>query len=611
MSSYPKKRINFSELDDHFDDDQQIDSLRYNAEIDSAIQIKKSSDHEKLNEVQQLLQFSPHPQQENQKLSSVRCSFGLNSNNNFNPTRLPFSQNQNSVNSSIQIGSPDTASFPLQKKFLKLYQMRSSIEEISAENDLSQSRENMTKNSNHTLNTEEDKNVQFNQDENLQNELYQNDSYALFTQLLEQLEQSQNQLQKQQLQYQELQSKYEKQQSQIIYLTKLNQEITKTLDETQNQLQLLNETNGLLKKKIQSYKQYSITEQSQYNGNTNRYNKENNDYLKHHNSTESNQSIELVNNLKKTQKVTNTYSNVIMMLLLMIQKCFYLDESIDKEGKEVINKITQQINQRQLDNIVFTIESLIKYFEQRFSDMATKNSKVQSMNNWLIKEVIDIINSQFLYILLIQIKLQNMGQSCQMQHQTIDQNEIQYKLVLIKPISHRNQIKRPIFEINQINSREETMDEINELDVDTRKSQKLTNSCAQQFQSSFQFGVQQQKQIIKNQIKSFGGDISQIFNKKKQKLNLKTYEESKEEQINRESNRNATFNCARNCETSQSPLQQWIKNQSPTYESLKSEIKSIRSINGLNQEQHKAGILREKKVKAKSLYYKRTVRFQC
>ncbi|CAK93434.1 unnamed protein product (macronuclear) [Paramecium tetraurelia] len=204
-----------------------------------------------------------------------------------------------------------------------------------------------------------------------------------------------------------------------------------------------------------------------------------------------------------------------------------------------------------------------------------------------------------------------MGQSCQMQHQTIDQNEIQYKLVLIKPISHRNQIKRPIFEINQINSREETMDEINELDVDTRKSQKQTNGCAQQFQSSFQFGVQQQKQIIKNQIKSFGGDISQIFNKKKQKLNLRTSQESKEEQINRESNRNATFNCARNCETSQSPLQQWIKNQSPTYESLKSEIKSIRSINGLNQEQHKAGILREKKVKAKSLYYKRTVRFQC
>ncbi|CAK93435.1 unnamed protein product (macronuclear) [Paramecium tetraurelia] len=393
MSSYPKKRINFSELDDHFDDDQQIDSLRYNAEIDSAIQIKKSSDHEKLNEVQQLLQFSPHPQQENQKLSSVRCSFGLNSNNNFNPSRLPFSQNQNSVNSSIQIGSPDTAQFPLQKKFLKLYQMRSSIEEISAENDLSQSRENMTKNSNRTLNTEEDKNVQYNQDENLQNELYENDSYALFTQLLEQLEQSQNQIQKQQLQYQELQSKYEKQQSQIIYLTKLNQEITKTLDETQNQLQLLNETNGLLKKKIQSYKQYSITEQSQYNGNTNRYNKENNDYLKHHNSTESNQSIELVNNLKKTQKVTKTYSNVIMMLLLMIQKCFYLDESIDKEGKEVINKITQQINQRQLsqDNIVFSIESLIKYFEQRFSDMATKNSKASSMSNIMdqIRQLVD------------------------------------------------------------------------------------------------------------------------------------------------------------------------------------------------------------------------------
>ncbi|CAD8090654.1 unnamed protein product [Paramecium primaurelia] len=391
MSSYPKKRINFSELDDHFDDDQQIDSLRYNAEIDSAIQIKKPSDHEKLNEVQQLLQFSPHPQQENQKLSSVRCSFGLNSNNNFNPTRLPFSQNQNSVNSSIQIGSPDTASFPLQKKFLKLYQMRSSIEEISAENDLSQSRENMTKNSNHTLNTEEDKNQQFNQDETLQNELYQNDSYALFTQLLEQLEQSQNQLQKQQIQYQELQSKYEKQQSQIIYLTKLNQEITKTLDETQNQLQLLNETNGLLKKKIQSYKQYSITEQSQYNGNTNRYNKENNDYLKHHSSTESNQSIELVNNLKKTQKVTNTYSNIIMMLLLMIQKCFYLDESIDKDGKEVINKITQQINQKQLDNVVFQIESLIKYFEQRFSDMATKNNKMISMNNIMdqIRQLVD------------------------------------------------------------------------------------------------------------------------------------------------------------------------------------------------------------------------------
>ncbi|CAD8169234.1 unnamed protein product [Paramecium octaurelia] len=391
MSSYPKKRINFSELDDHFDDDQQIDSLRYNAEIDSAIQIKKPSDHEKLNEVQQLLQFSPHPQQENQKISSVRCSFGLNSNNNFNPTRLPFSQNQNSVNSSIQIGSPDTASFPLQKKFLKLYQMRQSIEEISGENDLSQSRENMTKKSNHTLNTEEDKNAQFNQDETLQNELYQNDSYALFTQLLESLEQSQNQLQKQQIQYQELQSKYEKQQSQIIYLTKLNQEITKTLDETQNQLQLLNETNGLLKKKIQSYKQYSITEQSQYNGNTNRYNKENHDYLKHHSSTESTQSIELVNNLKKTQKVTNTYSNIIMMLLLMIQKCFYLDESIDKEGKEVITKITQLINQKQLDNIVFSIESLIKYFEQRFSDMATKNSKVQSMSNIMdqIKLLVD------------------------------------------------------------------------------------------------------------------------------------------------------------------------------------------------------------------------------
>ncbi|CAD8184006.1 unnamed protein product [Paramecium pentaurelia] len=391
MSSYPKKRINFSELDDHFDDDQQIDSLRYNAEIDSAIQIKKSSDHEKLNEVQQLLQFSPHPQQENHKLSSVRCSFGLNSNNNFNPTRLPFSQNQNSVNSSIQIGSPDTASFPLQKKFLKLYQMRSSIEEISAENDLSQSRENMTKKSNNTMNTEEDKNAQFNHDETVQNELYQNDSYALFTQLLESLEQSQNQLQKQQIQYQELQSKYEKQQSQIIYLTKLNQEITKTLDETQNQLQLLNETNGLLKKKIQSYKQYSITEQSQYNGNTNRYNKENHDYLKHHSSTESTQSIELVNNLKKTQKVTNTYSNIIMMLLLMIQKCFYLDESIDKEGKEVITKITQLINQKQLDNIVFSIESLIKYFEQRFSDLATKNSKIQSMSNIMdqIRQLVD------------------------------------------------------------------------------------------------------------------------------------------------------------------------------------------------------------------------------
>ncbi|CAD8090656.1 unnamed protein product [Paramecium primaurelia] len=204
-----------------------------------------------------------------------------------------------------------------------------------------------------------------------------------------------------------------------------------------------------------------------------------------------------------------------------------------------------------------------------------------------------------------------MGQSCQMQHQTIDQNEIQYQLVLIKPISHRNQIKRPIFEINQINSREETMDEINELDVDTRKSQRQINGCSQQFQSNFQLGVQQQKQIIKNQIKSFGGDISQIFNRKKQKQNSKTSEENRIEQRNREQNRNSTFNYARNCETIQSPLQQWIKNQSPTYESLKNEIKSIRSINGLNQEQHVSGILREKKVKAKSLYYKRTVRFQC
>lgn len=37
MSSCLKKRIDFSELDDHFDEDQHLDSLRYNADIDSAI----------------------------------------------------------------------------------------------------------------------------------------------------------------------------------------------------------------------------------------------------------------------------------------------------------------------------------------------------------------------------------------------------------------------------------------------------------------------------------------------------------------------------------------------------------------------------------------------
>ncbi|CAD8109647.1 unnamed protein product [Paramecium sonneborni] len=205
-----------------------------------------------------------------------------------------------------------------------------------------------------------------------------------------------------------------------------------------------------------------------------------------------------------------------------------------------------------------------------------------------------------------------MGQSCQQQHhQTIDQSEVQYQLIQIKPISHRDQIKRPIFEIYQINSRIETMDEINELDLDTTKSKKQINCSSQQFQSNFSLGVQQQKLILKNQIKSFGGDISQIFNKKKQKINYRESEQSRIVEIFREQNRNATSFCARNSETSQSPLQQWIKNQSPTYESLKNEMKSIRSINSSNQEQQIPGILREKKVKSKSLYYKRSVRFQC
>lgn len=48
MSSYPKKRIDFSELDDHFDEEQHIDSLRYNTDIDSAVQIKKNTEPDKV-----------------------------------------------------------------------------------------------------------------------------------------------------------------------------------------------------------------------------------------------------------------------------------------------------------------------------------------------------------------------------------------------------------------------------------------------------------------------------------------------------------------------------------------------------------------------------------
>ncbi|CAD8105402.1 unnamed protein product [Paramecium sonneborni] len=209
-----------------------------------------------------------------------------------------------------------------------------------------------------------------------------------------------------------------------------------------------------------------------------------------------------------------------------------------------------------------------------------------------------------------------MGQSCLKKQRIENEGELQFKLNFIQPISHTNQIKRPIYEICQIQGREETNDENDDFDLETKKTQKLKVKCIYNSKSNFSLGVKQQKQLIKNQLKSLGADVSQIFNPKKQKL-VRSDRESRAKEYNtrliqteRDYKRNGTFSSNRSVDNSQSPLQLSLKQQNNTFDSIRDEIKSVRSMKTTNQQQLNHGILKQKKGKAKSLYYKRTVRFQ-
>ncbi|CAD8098570.1 unnamed protein product [Paramecium primaurelia] len=210
-----------------------------------------------------------------------------------------------------------------------------------------------------------------------------------------------------------------------------------------------------------------------------------------------------------------------------------------------------------------------------------------------------------------------MGQSCIKKQKLQYESELECQQNIIQPISHSNQIKRPIYEICYIIGREETNDEFYDFDLETKKTQKKQKmKCVYNSKSNFSLGVKQQKQLIKNQLKSLGADVSQIFNPKKQKLIRSDRESRAKEystrliQTTRDPKRNGTFSSNKSYDNSQSPLQFSLKQQNHTYDSIKDEIKSVRSMKTLNQQNLNHGILKQKKGKAKSMYYKRTVRFQ-
>ncbi|CAK94236.1 unnamed protein product (macronuclear) [Paramecium tetraurelia] len=209
-----------------------------------------------------------------------------------------------------------------------------------------------------------------------------------------------------------------------------------------------------------------------------------------------------------------------------------------------------------------------------------------------------------------------MGQSCIKKQKIENERELECQLNIIQPICQSNQIKRPIYEICYIQGREETNDEVYDLDLETRKPQKQKVKSVYNSKSNFSLGVKQQKQLIKSQLKSLGADVSQIFNPKKQKLVRSDRESRALEystrlvQTTRDPKRCGTFSSNKSMDNSQSPLQFSLKQQNHTYDSIRDEIKSVRSMKPLNQQQSNHGILKQKKGKAKSMYYKRTVRFQ-
>ncbi|CAD8110298.1 unnamed protein product [Paramecium sonneborni] len=209
-----------------------------------------------------------------------------------------------------------------------------------------------------------------------------------------------------------------------------------------------------------------------------------------------------------------------------------------------------------------------------------------------------------------------MGQSCIKKKIIENEEELECKLHIIQPISHSNQIKRPIYEICQIKGREETKDDVDDFDLETKKSQQSKVQGIYSSQPNFSLCVKQQKQLIKNQLKSLGADVSQIFNPKEQKLVRSDRESRAKEsnthliQIARDNKRNNTFHSNNSVDNSRSPLQLSLKQQNHTFDSIRDEIKSVRFMKTTNQIQLNHGILKQKKGKAKSMYYKRTVRFQ-
>ncbi|KAM3146804.1 hypothetical protein pb186bvf_000958 [Paramecium bursaria] len=384
MSSYTKKKIDFSELDDHFEENT------YNREIDSVVQVKRNQLPEKLHEVQLSLQFSPHTASGKQKSGNTRCSFGIN------PMKLQFPSGGPSVRNSLQ--SPSTASFPLQKFKNKLL-LRSSIEELSAENDISQSREEQIQTRESKIQT---KNQTIDTDEEIEEDLHCQSQTSQQQEMTETemqdwmqhiyyenqfLKQEMRKIQKQNKNYQdELIVQVQKVQS----VTKLNIDLSKTLDDTQKSLQDLNQTNGLLKKKLQQYKtqSYSMTEQSQTYHQSNRNNKENyNDmnYIKEirYLTGGSTEPQEILQYIKKSQKQMETLQNLAKMLSLVVQKCFYLDEPIDQLGKDVTIKLVDQIDNKYMENIVILAETMIKQFEQRFDNMVKQCQQINYQKQML------------------------------------------------------------------------------------------------------------------------------------------------------------------------------------------------------------------------------------
>lgn len=353
-------KLNLDQLEETFEDDD---------EFDSAVQIKHDSS----------LELSPSQTSKGNKSSNVvRCSFGVNSQQKINPLRLQFN-NITSSKKKVQ----DTAQFPKYKKFLKRVENGcQQIEELSVEQEQSvhQSKEQK-------LSKRFDLRIQTNTTEEEQGK----EQMEYFVQeLIKELEKSNKEKQ-------ELKEQLDRQRCVNERVKKLNQDITSTLDETQEQLMKLMDENKLLKRKLEGYStlkgsqwedqristflssDHNESDATTYSSKDVKHkwhDKENlepnyssKEILSQITRTISCPANKIVKHIKKLSQTHNVYQNMVLMLILLVSKCFYKEDDLDQEGKQICIELVQHINTKQLDQLVPKTEHLMNFFEQRFMQL--------------------------------------------------------------------------------------------------------------------------------------------------------------------------------------------------------------------------------------------------